>query len=236
MNVYEMFLKEKGFVIVGSLKGKKFYVDPGHGGTDAGAVANGMIERDINLPMALNFGGLLKYLGAEIFYSRTDNELNKSLRARAEESIYYDVDFFFSQHNNAGGGKDFEIFHTTYTDNSQGDEMAKSIAKSVDKYSHQDIRRITDRTNSSGEDYYALHRYTKHITTLIMEGGFLDGDVEDIDTREKRKAIALAEALGVALHYDVVKEAPPKQQSDITKALDQVIEGLVIINNKLKGV
>lgn len=235
MNVYEKFLKEKNLIVTGSLKGKKFYVDPGHGGSDPGAVAGGLIERDINLPMAFDFGGFLKHLGAEIIYSRTNNEMNPTLRARSEEAIYHDVDFFFSQHNNAGGGKDFEIFHTIYVDNSQGDEMATAIAKGVDKYSHQDIRRVTSRKNSSGKDYYALHRYTKHITTLIMEGGFLDGDVEDIDTREKRQVIAFAEAIGVANYYGILKEGSELPDNDITLAIDQIIEALTIIRNKKKG-
>jgi N-acetylmuramoyl-L-alanine amidase len=235
MNIYQEFLKEKGLVVTGSLEGKNFLIDPGHGGSDTGAVANGLIERDINLPMSFDFGGFLQFLGATVTYTRTNNKQNPSLRARADQAIYEDVDFMFPQHNNGGGGDGFEAFHTTYINNSQGDEMANAIGKAIEKYSHQNTRRVTDRVNSSGKDYYALHRYTKHITTIILEGGFLDGDVQDIDTMEERRAIAFSEALGVAEYYGILEERTLETvEATVSDEIGKIIRSLMTIKSLIE--
>lgn len=231
MKAFKLFLKEKNLKITGTLKGKKFLVDPGHGGHDPGAMANGLIERDINLPMAFDLGSALKSLGGTVAYTRTDNETYKTLKQRGQEAVYYDVDFCFSQHNNAGGGDGFEAIHSICTDASEGDEMAKSIAAAVEKYSHQNVRRVFSKSNTSNKDYYAMHRYTQHVPTVILEGGFLDGDIEDINTREKRQEIAFAEALGVAEYYGIVEKRDDTNEA--IESIDLIISALKELKKQL---
>lgn len=50
---------------------RKIFIDPGHGGTDSGAVGNGLKGKDIVLSIAKKLGALLNGRGISIKYSRT---------------------------------------------------------------------------------------------------------------------------------------------------------------------
>ncbi len=60
------------------LKGKTICLDPGHGGTDVGAIGhlNGkdIYEKDITLPIALNLRDLLTSAGAKVVMTRTTDK------------------------------------------------------------------------------------------------------------------------------------------------------------------
>ena len=60
----------------------KVFIDAGHGGTDPGAVGNGLKEKDIVLSIATKLGALLNGRGISIKYSRT-NDTYLSLEERA---------------------------------------------------------------------------------------------------------------------------------------------------------
>ena len=59
----------------GSLSGKKICLDPGHGGSDPGAVneAYNLEEKDINLDVAYGLKALLEADGADVVMTRTDD-------------------------------------------------------------------------------------------------------------------------------------------------------------------
>lgn len=48
-------------------------IDPGHGGTDPGAVKDGLYEKDINLDIALRLRQLLEEAGARVVMTRSDD-------------------------------------------------------------------------------------------------------------------------------------------------------------------
>ena len=58
----------------------KIFIDPGHGGRDSGAVANGMMEKSITLYIALRMKYILQdeYTNAEVKLSREKECLNFS--------------------------------------------------------------------------------------------------------------------------------------------------------------
>jgi len=62
----------------------KIFIDPGHGGHDPGATANGLREKDINLKIALKMKSLLSgYEGVQVKLSReTDKFVSLSQRAK----------------------------------------------------------------------------------------------------------------------------------------------------------
>src|SRR6185437_16929023 len=55
----------------GPLAGRTIVIDPGHGGIDTGAIANGLYEKDLTLPISLDVGALLAQGGAHVIYTRT---------------------------------------------------------------------------------------------------------------------------------------------------------------------
>lgn len=88
----------------------KVFIDPGHGGTDPGAVGNGLREKDLNLKISQYIkSGLSAYNGITVKMSReTDTTL--SLPQRTNMANAWGADFLLSIHINAGGGTGFESF------------------------------------------------------------------------------------------------------------------------------
>ncbi|MDY7222096.1 N-acetylmuramoyl-L-alanine amidase [Halalkalibacterium halodurans] len=89
----------------------KFFLDPGHGGRDPGAVANGVQEKDIALSVALAIKKFLEenFDNVEVKLSREDDRF-LSLSERARLANAWGADYFVSIHCNAGGGTGFETF------------------------------------------------------------------------------------------------------------------------------
>lgn len=92
---------------------KKLYLDFGHGGTDSGAIGNGLQEADLNLEIGLGIADKLKsYEDIEIKMSRTTDK-TVSLRQRTDEANAWGADCFLSIHINssestaANGYEDF---------------------------------------------------------------------------------------------------------------------------------
>ncbi len=81
----------------------KVYIDPGHGGTDPGAVANGLKEKDLTLKIAKYTRDYLQdnYKGVSIKMSRT-GDTYPSLTQRTNEANKWGADVFVSIHINAG--------------------------------------------------------------------------------------------------------------------------------------
>ncbi|MDX5485179.1 N-acetylmuramoyl-L-alanine amidase [Bacillus sp. FSL W8-0645] len=89
---------------------KKIMLDPGHGGHDPGAVANGLKEKELVLTIAKKTKAILeKVYGASVKLTRsTDVYIDLSQRARLANN--WGADYFVSIHINAGGGTGFETF------------------------------------------------------------------------------------------------------------------------------
>lgn len=88
----------------------KLFIDPGHGGTDPGAVANGVLEKVLTLRIGLRVRDMLAdYKDVQIKMSReTDKTL--SLNQRTNMANDWGADFLLSIHINAGGGQGYEDF------------------------------------------------------------------------------------------------------------------------------
>ena len=84
-----------------SAKKLKIMLDPGHGGSDSGAVsACGQIkEKDINLAITLKTGKILKKAGFDVCYTRT-NDRDCSLTERSRAASSQKAELFVSIHVN----------------------------------------------------------------------------------------------------------------------------------------
>jgi N-acetylmuramoyl-L-alanine amidase len=76
-------------------------VDPGHGGSNPGAVYKGVREKDFNLDIAKRLENLLKDQGINVYMTRTDDSF-VSLYDRANLANKVSADLFISVHNNSG--------------------------------------------------------------------------------------------------------------------------------------
>lgn len=89
-------------VTAAPLTGRKIFVDPGHGGTDSGAVGpTGLREKDVNLRVATVLrNALVEYGGATVRMSRTGDQ-TVSLTARTNNANAWGADRYISVHHNA---------------------------------------------------------------------------------------------------------------------------------------
>lgn len=88
----------------------KLFLDPGHGGIDPGAVANGLLEKVLTLQIGLRVRDMLEeYKDVQVKLSR-DTDKNLSLKQRTDMANDWGADFLLSIHINAGGGQGYEDF------------------------------------------------------------------------------------------------------------------------------
>jgi N-acetylmuramoyl-L-alanine amidase len=95
----------------------KIVIDPGHGGTEDGAIGHGGLkEKDLTLEIAKRLGSLLvSRLGAEVVYTRI-SDLTVPLEARATIANQAGADLFISIHANSSddpGARGVETYYVT---------------------------------------------------------------------------------------------------------------------------
>lgn len=121
----------------GGLKGKVITLDPGHGGTDPGAIgAGGLKEKEVTLAISKKVQELLKKKGAKVYMTRTtDVDVYgpyagdaEELQARVNVAEKYDSDLFISLHINSSVNKNIGGFTSYYYPKTGYDgKIAKAI-------------------------------------------------------------------------------------------------------------
>lgn len=172
----------------------KVFIGVGHGGTDSGAVANGLKEKDLNLAIALACRDELVRHGVSVGMSRTKDEADP-LADEIKECNKFAPDYAVEIHNNAGGGDGVEIYH--HYGGGKGKTLAQNILNEIVAVG-QNSRGLKTKKNSSGKDYYGWIRETKAPACLV-ECAFVDNkkDITIIDTAAEQKKMGIAIAKGV---------------------------------------
>lgn len=172
---------------------KKIYLGVGHGGKDSGAVGY-IVEKDVNLQMALACKEYLEANGVEVKISRI-SDIDKDLTQRIKECNAYGPDLAVDVHNNAGGGDGFEVYHTL--SGGTGKVLAQNIEEEI-KAIGQNSRGLKTRVNSQGKDYFGFIRQIK-CPSIITETVFVDNeaDASQADELEEQKIFGQAIAKGI---------------------------------------
>lgn len=162
------------------------FIDPGHGGSDSGAVANGVVEKSANLVTSLACKEELERHSVKVHMART-TDVFLSLAERTNMANRTNCKFYVSIHHNAGGGDRGEFIHSihrgigeTLADNI-GNEMKNQLGQQKKVYSKAG-------TQNKNSDYYHVIRATK-MAAIIVEVCFLDNatDVQIADTIEEQQ-------------------------------------------------
>ncbi len=143
----------------------KIYLDGGHGGSDPGALGNGLKEKDITLKLVKKVEALLKnYQDVQTKLSRT-GDTYPSLSDRTNEANKWGADYFMSFHINAGGGAGYEDFVFPGS--------SKSIA--YQNIIHDEIIKLIGKMKNRGKKQanYQVLRNT-NMPALLTECGFID--------------------------------------------------------------
>ena len=142
-------------------------IDPGHGGSDPGAIWNGTEEKDLNLAVARKVRALLEEEeGIQVLMTREEDAF-VALYDRAEFANEKGADLFLSIHANAlENNHDYEGIMTFYH---KGDRRGKELAELVQSA----VLKETDgKDRGSREEDYVVIRETK-APACLLEMGFM---------------------------------------------------------------
>lgn len=187
----------------------KIFIDPGHGGTDPGAVANGMEEKKLTLAIALKIRDLLlKYEGVQIKMSRAQDE-TLTLQQRSSMANSWGADYFISIHINAGGGRGYEDF--IYTSPSKRSIDYQNIM-------HEEIIKKTgmaDRGKKRG-NFHVLRAST--MPAILTENGFIDGTADAANLRQPSfiESVATGHVNGLVRIFGLKRKNEPTPERKLT--------------------
>lgn len=173
----------------GSAK-NKIILDAGHGGSDYGAIREGINEKDITLDITHRVDAILRSKGYKTALTRADDTY-VSLEERAEFSENEQPEVFVSIHVNSAVSTDPSGIETHwYHDNS------KSLAEIVHKHMTKQIPSSIDRGLFKSK-FYVINHTT--VPAILCEIGFLSNDAERneliTETRKQKTAKAIAEGI-----------------------------------------
>ncbi|MEA4882515.1 MAG: N-acetylmuramoyl-L-alanine amidase family protein [Clostridia bacterium] len=156
--------------------GRTVMLDPGHGGTDPGTGKDGLMEKDVNLDIALRLRALLKGAGASVVMTRmNDSNVELSERSRLANSVKPDV--FLSIHCNSvlnvfpAGTETFYYNNLPYSQ-----ELAALVHSALLKEIELIDRKV------SRKDYYVIRE--TQVPSALVEVAFLSNEVENVKLRD----------------------------------------------------
>lgn len=198
---YQLFKETKTIATV--------MIDPGHGGYDVGSIgADGTIEKDMTLEIALRTGRALKNLNPDIHvvYTRTDdtvdwadNEID-DLAGRVALSQQQNTDYYLSIHLNASTNTSAYGYNAFIRPD---DPVSKIIADNIE----------TNLTNA-GWQYNRGIQYTdshplyvvnnQSIPSMLFEVGFITNPTELTDLKNESNQELIANAIAKAYNDYIV--------------------------------
>lgn len=154
------------------LNGKIIVLDPGHGGEDTGAIGpTGLLEKTINLAVALDLASILKAQGATVYLTRA-TDVYVSLRSRIDLANNLHADLFVCMHHNSiEGAPDIDRTQAFYWSTTDTSELAaQTILEAFENFTgvKGDLVR---------EEYYVL-RYAQ-VPAVLIEAFFMSNPARE---------------------------------------------------------
>ena len=216
----------------------KIIIDPGHGGSDAGASGNGITEKDLTLAISKYMYNAFKKLNIPVAITReNDITLNPNDRVNKILNTYGNNPnvIVISNHINAGGGDGAEVIYALRNT----DKLANLVLNSLEA-AGQNVRKAYQKRlpSNTSKDYYFIHRETGKTEPIIVEYGFLDSKGDDVNQLKNNyekyaQAVvdAVAEYIGIQvndMYYTVVKG---DSLYSIARKFNTTVEALKEANN-----
>lgn len=194
-------------------------IDAGHGGIDGGThSADGTLEKDINLSIALKLREVLQSFGIKVIMTR---ETDKSIHSEGVQGIrnqkISDIKnrlhiiestenaVFVSIHQNYYTQPKYygaQIFYSK--NNPLSETLAQSIRSSIINNLQKDNTR---EIKKSGKEIYLLNSAT--VPAVMVECGFLSNKVEAdlLKTNDYQQKIAFFTAMGIIDYLKITEES-----------------------------
>lgn len=173
-------------------------IDPGHGGSDPGAVYNGRQEKDDVLRLGKAVGALLEARGVDVVYTR-EGDIYETPFKKAQDGNSVGADYFVSIHRNSSeypnqySGAEVLV----YSDSGVRRELANNILEGMEKAGLKNLG-IDER-----KDLVVLRR--TQMPAVLVEAGFInsDKDNETFDRNFDELARGIANGILQTLGYPV---------------------------------
>lgn len=173
-------------------------LDPGHGGEDEGCMWEGLLEKDINLEIALRTAEQLRILGFEVALTREDNETALTPEERVAIAEDLKADIYVSIHQNAceEGEEDVRGTETWYY-GKESRRLAQLVQMGVLNQSG-----AADRGLQEDDELYVIREAS--MPSCLIETGFLSGREEKnlLCDPEYQDKLAAGIAEGVNLYFN----------------------------------
>ncbi|WP_339316856.1 N-acetylmuramoyl-L-alanine amidase [Paenibacillus sp. FSL R10-2734] len=210
---------------------KKVWIDAGHGGKDPGAVVNGLKEKDIALPVALEIKKRLEtnYDGVQVLLSRS-SDVFLELKERTDLANKAGADLLVSIHCNAGGGSGgFETFRYT---------KASAASPALQNVLHKEIMYMLNKVAvgviDRGQKAKNLHMVRESkMPAVLTENLFLDvaTDAAKLKKDVVIQAIIDGHVTGIAKYLGLKKKEAASVNKDVTVTVNvngkKVADGVI---------
>lgn len=185
------------------------WIDAGHGGSDAGAAGNGLLEKNLNLTVANEVVRLLRATGFEVVTTRT-SDTTVELTDRMNQIRANPPSLVVSVHHNAfnGTAHGAEVLAQVADINGgPSTELANLLIQEYESIGQSSRpTAVVHKANSSGTDYYGLLRAAAEVNVpaVISEFAFIDSEIDrpliDNEAALMREAQAIYRA--ICRYYD----------------------------------
>jgi N-acetylmuramoyl-L-alanine amidase len=196
----------------------KIYINPGHGGTDSGAVGvGGRQEKNDALRYASAVAERLRAAGHDVKLER-DGDYLINVKDIAERANAWGADYFIAFHRNSGGGTGAECLIVSSA-SAKSREMAQAIQNALAAvgFKNRGVK-VQDKNT------YVLSHTTMPATTI--ECGFIDnaGDNALFDSKQGEIVQGITDAILSIAGGVAPNPVTPPAPSTNTPELDRVLK------------
>ena len=188
-----------------NLKNKVITLDPGHGGSDTGAIGpSGYTEKEATLAISKNLAGILKQAGAKVVMTRTTDtdvfgpnaSARDELQARVDIGNKAKSDVFISIHCNAFASPSANGTQTFYYG---GSYLGQSLANAVQTEMVNE-NGLYNRGISTCNFYVVKNSY---MPAILVETAFITNYNEEslLKDSQWQKQLAIAIAKGINQYF-----------------------------------
>lgn len=192
---------------------KTILIDPGHGGIDAGASANGAVEKTINLSVAKFLKEYVEAGGGNVYLTReTDDntadpnrasgvsQKKSDMQMRKSDIEKYKADMFISIHMNKFEQSKYRGAQVFYDDDSQENKL---LAEAIQQSLKDVLKDGNTRTvKNTGDSIFVLR--DNKVPSALIECGFLSNADEAnlLKTPEYQKLVAEGIYTGIVKYFN----------------------------------
>ncbi len=187
-------------------------IDPGHGGQDGGAVCNGVLEKDINLPISYDTADLIRLFGFDVSMTREDDNFISDEGSNVKERKLNDMKTRLDLYNCDENNVIISIHQNKFSDSkahgsqifySPNNENSKLLAQNIKFSLNSLLQTGLDREcKVAGDGIYLLKNTNQ--PAVIVECGFISNteECQKLTDSDYQKQLAFAISTGLLDFYN----------------------------------